>query len=387
MSAEQQQEQTFSHIYIAGIKDKRFDITIKDGRFAAISESSSTSTSTSHLQTPDSSKNLWISPGVIDLHTHMAWTDFDHDDQLKRDPLEIEELQAEAFGATLRTGVTTVRDAGGLSPFTADYIRSQYSQPLSIHTCGDMIGAGDAQGPAYLQKRVKEIVHSGATWVKILATGGLGSPSETVQNPVFTEEEFSTIVQSAHALGVKVLVHAWGGPALDWSISNGVASVEHGMFMTEEQAYRLAESKTAFVPTVSIYRIAADPSGVLGLNPTLCDRAARAAAAHPKAVSYAKKAGVRIGFGTDYATPMLHGSNLDEWKALIDCGLTAAEAWQAATATAADILGYGDSLGRIEEGYTADAIVWDADPYEAREVETLRKSIVSVIKDGAYIKK
>lgn len=366
---------SFSNIYIAGIADKRFDITIHNGLFSSIVESSA--------ERSDSGENLWITPGVIDLHTHMAWTDFDHDDQLKREPQEVEELQARAFEATLRTGVTTVRDAGGLTPKTAEHIRHSYGQSLSVHTCSEMLGAGDAQGPEYLQQRVRDIVGSGATWIKILATGGLGSPSETVQNPVFTEEEFAAIVSTAHDLGVKVLVHAWGGPALDWSIRYGVASVEHGMFMTEEQAYKLAQSDTMFVPTVSIYRIAADPSSVLALNPVLCERAARAAEAHPKAVSYAAKAGVRIGFGTDYATPMLHGSNLDEWEALINCGLTRKEAWQAATATAAELLGYGDSLGRIAEGFVADAVIFNADPYQAENAKVLKDSIVSVIKGGA----
>ncbi|MFF2483896.1 amidohydrolase family protein [Paenibacillus sp. NPDC058071] len=378
MSINSQHEQTFSHIFIAGIADKRFDITIKNGVFSSIVESSIASP----LQPSDSGRDLWIAPGVIDLHTHLAWTDFDHDDQLKRDSQEIEGLQAQAFEATLRTGVTSVRDAGGLAPATVEHIRQHYGQPLSVHTCGDMLGAGDARGPEFLQQRVQEIVASGATWIKILATGGLGSPSEAVLNPVFTEEEFAAIVRAAHDLGVKVLVHAWGGAALDWSIKYGVASIEHGMFMTEDQAYRLAQSATAFVPTVSIYRIAADPSSVLALNPVLCERAARAAEAHPKAVSYARKAGVRIGFGTDYATPMLHGTNLDEWEALIDCGLTRAEAWHAATAAAADILGYGDSLGRIAEGFIADAIIFDGDPYQAENAKALQESIVSVIKGG-----
>ncbi|TVX94871.1 amidohydrolase family protein [Cohnella terricola] len=380
MSVNSQHEQVFSHVFISGITNKRFDITIKNGVFSSIVESDESSASP--LQPSDSGRDLWIAPGVIDLHTHLAWTDFDHDDQLKRDSQEIEALQAQAFEATLWTGVTSVRDAGGLSSATAERIRRHYAQPLSVHTCGDMLGAGDARGPEYLQQRVKEIVDSGATWVKILATGGLGSPSETVMNPVFAEEEFAAIVRAAHNLGVKVLVHAWGGPALDWSIRYGVASVEHGMFMTEDQAYRLAQSTTAFVPTVSIYRIAADPSSVLALNPVLCERAARAAEAHPNAVSYAKKAGVRMGFGTDYATPMLHGTNLDEWDALIDCGLTRAEAWQAATSAAADILGYGDSIGRIAEGFAADAIIFAADPYQAENARALQESIVTVMKGG-----
>ncbi|MFC3749468.1 amidohydrolase family protein [Paenibacillus sp. GCM10012306] len=375
-----QQDQIFNNIFIAGTQGKRFDITIRAGRFSSIVESNSPD-----ARDASSGSDLWISPGVIDLHTHLAWTDFDHDDQLKRDALEVEVLQAQAFEATLRTGVTTARDAGGLLPSVVKHIAQQYNQPLSVHTCGDMLGAGDARGIKHLEQRVSDIIRSGATWIKILATGGLGAAPDTVLNPAFSEEEFAYIVRTAHAQGAKVLVHTWGGPTVDWSIDAGVESVEHGMYLTEAQAYRLAQSKTAFVPTASIYRIAADPSGVLGLPEVIRDRAARAAAAHPQAISYAKKAGVRIGFGTDYATPALHGHNLDELDVLIDCGLTREEAWQAATSSAADILGYGDSLGRVQEGFTADAILFNADPYQASSAADLQRSIVSVIKGAARL--
>ncbi|GJM73534.1 hypothetical protein HMSSN036_57500 [Paenibacillus macerans] len=105
------QPQILNQVYIAGIAGKRFDITIQDGRFASIVE-----TGPRRAEAESPGQDLWISPGVIDLHTHLAWTDFDHADQLKRDPHEIEVMQAEAFAATLRTGVTTARDAGGIGP-------------------------------------------------------------------------------------------------------------------------------------------------------------------------------------------------------------------------------------------------------------------------------
>ncbi|EHS57582.1 amidohydrolase family protein [Paenibacillus sp. Aloe-11] len=368
------QARIFNHIFIAGIDGKRFDISIKNGRFSSIVESEPYNDQPTHP-----SKDLWISPGVIDLHTHLAWTDFDHADQLKRDSGEIEVMQAQAFEATLRTGVTTARDAGGILPSTVQHLVSHYQQPLRVQTSSDMLGAADARGLRHLEQRMTEIFDTGAGWIKIMATGGLGSPTEKVLDPVFSEEEFSFIVRNAHAHHKMVMVHTWGGVTVDWSIHAGVESVEHGMFLTEDQAGRLAQSGIAFVPTTSIYRIAADPKGVLALNQVICDRAARAAEAHSKAISYAKRAGVRFGFGTDYATPALHGYNLQELDTLMDYGLTRIEAWQAATENAADILGSGNELGHIAEGYIADAIIFDADPYQAQNAAALQKSIVSVI--------
>ncbi|MEK3750714.1 amidohydrolase family protein [Paenibacillus sp. FSL E2-8871] len=365
---------TFKDIHIAGIEGKRFDVVIKDGYFSSITEAEPQQNNSTPTGT-----ELWISPGIIDLHTHLAWTDFDHEDQLKRDSQQIEAMQAQAFEATLRTGVTTVRDAGGIVPSTVQHLVQQYQQPLRVHTSSDMLGAADARGIKHLEQRMAQIFATGAGWVKIMATGGLGAPTEKVVDPIFSEEEFAFIVRNAHAHDKKVLVHTWGGVTIDWSIQAGVESIEHGMFLTEDQAGRLANSEVAFVPTTSIYRIAADPKGVLALNPIICERAARAAESHSKAINYAKREGVRIGFGTDYATPSLHGYNLQELDTLIDYGLTRREAWQSATKSAADILGSGNELGQIAEGFIADAVVFNVDPYQAYNAEILRNSIVSVI--------
>ncbi|OZQ58867.1 amidohydrolase [Paenibacillus sp. VTT E-133280] len=365
---------TFMDIHIAGIEGKRFNVVIKDGYFSSITEAKPQQNNTTPTGT-----ELWITPGIIDLHTHLAWTDFDHTDQLKRDSHQIEAMQAQAFEATLRTGVTTVRDAGGITPSTVKHLVQQYQQPLRVHTSSEMLGAADARGLKYLEQRMGQIFATGAGWIKIMATGGLGAPTEKVVDPIFSEEEFEFIVRNAHAYDKKVLVHTWGGVTIDWSIQAGVESIEHGMFLTEDQAGRLSSSGVAFVPTTSIYRIAADPKGVLALNPIICERAARAVESHSKAINYAKREGVRIGFGTDYATPSLHGYNLQELDTLIDYGLTRKEAWQSATKSAADILGNGNELGQIAEGFIADAVVFNVDPYQAYNAEILRNSIVSVI--------
>lgn len=382
--------QAYQGIHIAGIEGKRFDIELRNGRFTSVVETGQGYEELQGADVPevvgqdDSNRavphqELWISPGIIDLHTHLAWTDFDHDDQLARDSREVEEMQAEALAATLRTGVTTARDAGGLPPDTIRHLVQRYQQPLRVETSSAMLGAADAKGIRHLENRLAEVYATGAGWVKIMATGGLGAPTEKVTDPNFSEEEFAFIVRHAHEHGKKVLVHTWGGVTIDWSIQAGVTSIEHGMFLTRDQVGRLAESGVAYVPTASIYRIAADPKGVLGLPPVICDRAARAADAHAAAIGYAREAGVRLGFGTDYATPALHGYNLQELDTLIGYGLSRAAAWRSATEDAAVILGKGHELGRIAEGYLADAVIYTADPYQARNADELRGSIAAVI--------
>ncbi len=374
MENEQKLEKTYQNMWIAGIDDRRYDITISSGRFTSIKEAKG-SFSGQNFTTGD----LWISPGLIDMHTHLAWTDFDHQDQERRDAHEIEVMQARAFTATLKTGVTTVRDAGGLLPVTAEFLSRHYEQPLKVIACAGMLGSEDAKGSDYLEQRVMEISKTGGAWIKIFAAGGLGASSDRVLEPLFSKQEFFSIVNSAHSCNKKVMVHTWGGTTLDWAMEARADSVEHGVYLTKRQAEDLAYLRIPYIPTTAIYRIAAEADGVLGLSRKLRDRAARAGQAHQEAVRNAKEAGVQIVFGTDFATPALHGNNLEELYTLMDCGLTREEAWKAATETAAEVLGYGHTLGQVKEGFTADAVIYRQNPYHAKNAKELKENIVSVI--------
>ncbi|MFD1906888.1 amidohydrolase family protein [Paenibacillus rhizoplanae] len=75
----------------------------------------------------------------------------------------------------------------------------------------------------------------------------------------------------------------------------------------------------------------------------------------------------------------MHGYNLQEFDTLLDYGLSRAEVWRSATEDAAGILGSGHELGRIAEGYISDAVIYAADPYQAKNADQLRTSIVTVI--------
>jgi len=274
-----------------------------------------------------------------------------------------------AFEATIRAGVTTVRDAGGLNRDAAGRLVERSHHPLRV------LVAGVTRN----EQEMKEAVQSGAAWIKILATGGLGAPRETVMAPLFSRERFRNLVHAAHTLGVKVFVHTWGGATVDWAIEAGVDSVEHGIYLTAEQAGRMAEAGIPLVPTAAIYRLLSEPKGFLDPGPLFRERAAYAAEAHRSAVSVALREGVRIGFGTDFATPALHGRNMLELDALADYGLPWDEAWRAATVTGAEILGLGRELGCIRDGHVADALLFSVDPLKTTSAGELSCHLVSLL--------
>jgi imidazolonepropionase-like amidohydrolase len=79
----------------------------------------------------------------------------------------------------------------------------------------------------------------------------------------------------------------------------------------------------------------------------------------PKAID----AGVRIACGTD-APAIPHGQNAEELGALVERGMTPAQAIRAATVVAAELIDADDELGRLAPGYLADIIAVPGDPFD-----------------------
>jgi imidazolonepropionase-like amidohydrolase len=316
---------------------------------------------------------LWVTPGFVDAHTHLAWSDFD-------DHAPDPDATARNRRATLAAGVLTARDAGGYGP---DLVRTLAGTPgprvsLSI----DILGAADARGEWHLRRRVARLAEAGADWIKVAGTGGVGAGTAQSE-PVFSPAEFAAILDEAGRASLPVMVHAWGGAAIDWAIDLGARSVEHAVYLTPDQAQRAAAAGVFVVPTVWIYtdvlRLATD--GVL--SPHLVPAAQRAVDAHPVAVGHCLEAGVRLAMGTDAGLPGQHGRNLHEVAAMIDAGVPTELALLAATAGGARLLD-PDADAPMAPGSPADLVLFDRNPATP---EALRDpaAVVAVIQNGRVV--
>ncbi|HEY3338517.1 MAG TPA: amidohydrolase family protein [Propionicimonas sp.] len=298
---------------------------------------------------------LWLTPGFVDVHTHLAWRAFDAADRDGLSPVEQARGVRLNAGRTLAAGVTGIRDAGGLSAALA-----QEAGGLRAALSVEMLGASDARGPAHLRGRVQQLADAGAAWIKVVATGGVGA-GDGVLVPVFDELELKAIHVTAARLNLPVMVHAWGGAALTRSLEFGAASIEHAVLITDEQCRLAADAGAVVVPTVWIYNdvLAMIEAGTLPA--VLAPAARRAVEAHPVAVRRCLDAGVRLAMGTDAGLDTQHGRNLHELAALIEAGVPSEAALLAGTAGGARLLGRRD-LGVIRPGAPADLVCFTADP-------------------------
>jgi imidazolonepropionase-like amidohydrolase len=142
-----------------------------------------------------------------------------------------------------------------------------------------------------------------------------------------------------------------------------VRSIEHGIFLTEEQAALMATMGCVLVPTLYVLREVMRWAEEGGILPHYAEQKALAIKDRVGgAVEIARAHGVKIALGSDFIRRELHGHNLAELPLLHEAGLSVEEALLAATSNGAKLLGVGDRLGRIAPGYLFDAILLDEDP-------------------------
>ncbi|WP_075201401.1 amidohydrolase family protein [Leucobacter japonicus] len=353
----------------------------------------------------------WLLPGLVDAHVHAAWHAFDAADRARLSSVDTRRLTAAGLDRTLRAGFTSVRDAGGLAvePSAAHEPGDTHAsdgalvRPRIAHSVA-MIDRARADAAGGVAAAVEAVLESGARWVKLVATAGVAAPAGAKLDAHFTADEFRIATDRASAVGAAVMVHAWGGAAIDHALDAGVASIEHGMYLTPEQARHGAEVGATFVPTLRIYRLVRDMIANGTLPAQFAARVDEAIAHHPAAVRAARDAGFAIALGTDYGTVDQHGTNRLEFDALVDAGLAPHEALLAATRGGAALLARAapqaheapkapdaESIGQshvapgvIADGAVADAVVLRRDPREPGALSD-PTAIVGVLLAGRWI--
>ena len=328
-------------------------------------------------------ENTWVIPGLVDSHVHLAWTDFGESERNQRAQADRDQLIQLALAKTLAAGFTSARDAGGLETAWVEKLASGHILGPAVSPSVALITREDAQRCGTVGSAVEDALDRGAQWIKLIGTDGVTSPEGQDFEAHFTAAQFQEATRLAHQAGARVMVHAWGGQAITWALEAGVESIEHGIFLTRDQAELAAHTSATFVPTLVIYRLVLAMIEKGKLPRSFLQRVQHAVHAHPAAVRTARDAGVHIALGTDFGTMDQHGSNARELLALIDAGLTPTEALRAATSAGARLVNLNQT-GTIETGAPADAVVLRYNPLNPTTFAQA-DAIVAVIKSGRMV--
>ena len=307
-------------------------------------------------------------PGLIDLHTHITYF-WDRQPGTRprgqrRLPAVTVYLAQDNARRTLETGVTTVRDLNAGNDMDLAMRELTASGAMigpRILASGPGLSAqqGQPPDPERMKRLVEDRVKAGVDWIKVFGSRGGFENVDGTQTVTF--EEMKAIVEAAHALGKKVAIHSYGASGVRDAVRAGADSIEHGADVDEDTLKEMVKRGTVWVPTVDHNRYYIDAKDEYGFAPgsevALKDYIER----NQKSVQMAVRLGVKLGMGSD-AVYSMFGQNTRELEWFVKAGMTPTQALATATTTAAELLGMGDRLGRIQPGYLADIVAIDGDP-------------------------
>ena len=359
--------------------------------------------------------NRVLSPGFIDLHTHL----------FMQNPRNMSKFHPAVGGANaaamasfyLNAGFTTIRDAGGTHPDFATAIEAGVIEGPRVFPSGSIVsqtaGHGDARAAhdphpgltgrsPYSEDRqtvladgvdqtlmaVRENLRAGATQIKIMGGGGVMSEYDPIHSLQPSPAEIRAAVQAASDWDTYVLAHAYTSEAIRRLVENGVKCIEHGLLLDEDTAKLVADNDVVISTQLVIFRTLKDLEGINERNRAKLDVVL---AGQENLIRLVKKYKIRIGFATDFInggyTMLMREftERADYW--------TPAEVLAQATSESAHVirmigkLNRWGNFGEIREGWVADLVLINGEPLE--DISVLRDpdtGIAMVMKDGEIVR-
>jgi imidazolonepropionase-like amidohydrolase len=379
---------------------KNHVVIVKDGRIASV-------TPARLMEIPKSIDVIDLQghtllPGLIDMHVHLTSGGGYHGyERLKLTDERRAILGVVHAEQTLMAGFTTVRNVGAGS-FGDVALRDAINDgdipgprmlvsgpPIGITGghCSDnnllppeygITGEGVADGPWAARAAVRRNIKYGADLIKTCSTGGVLSKGTKVGAPQYTLEELTALVDEAHSRGLKVASHAHGSEGIINALKAGADTIEHASFIDDEGIRLAIENDAALSMDIYVTEYILGEGANAGILEESLEKERMTGATQRSNFRKAVEAGATIVYGTD-AGVYPHGQNAKQLSRMTRFGMTPLQAIQSATVTAAEVMGWGYEVGKIQEGYAADFIAVKGNPLE--NIELLETPAV-IIKGG-----
>lgn len=350
-----------------------------------------------------------ILPGLIDAHVHLMAVHLNASRNLDY-PLTLMTAKAlPRIKAMLDRGFTTVRDVAG-----ADFgIRQALEEGLITGPRAFVGGPGLTQtgghadhrrrtdsrldidrnangvdwfarivdGPEAMRQAVRDELRKGADHIKLMGSGGVGSPNDAIDDYQFSEEEIRMAADECAMRGRYVVAHTYGSTAVQRAVRNGVRTVEHCNLIDDETAAVVRDNDAFVVPTLVCYEITEKHGDDLGLSPYVMSKLRYVNDAGIKMLEICERAGTRMGFGTDLMGEMEFAQSYEfVIRARVQKPI---DVLRSATSVNAEIIQRSGELGTVAPGALADLVVVDGNPLEdIALLDGQGENLSLIMKDG-----
>ena len=287
-------------------------------------------------------EGMSVMPGMIDSHVHVTASSADLRKPAFMTPSLLYARSVPILEGMLMRGFTTVRDCGGADHGLAAATEEGTLRGPRIIYCGKALsqtgGHGDFRAAAENQlpfgscrccnftigrvcdgvtacrEAVRDEVRKGCSHIKIMASGGVASPTDRLQNLQFSEEELRAIVEEANNAKIYCAAHAYTDEAIERAVRCGVRSIEHGNFAKEKTLQMMHDKDVFLVPTLITYDRLTKEGVAGGMPQELVDKVGNLVEEGQRTVKQAIDHNVRVCYGSDLLGDMhkwqAHGIDL-----------------------------------------------------------------------------
>ena len=358
-----------------------------------------------------------LMPGMVEAHTHLAWTNSKTLDGIQKMPTEEHVLwTAQMAKLYLDHGWTSCVGAATPKPRLDVVIRNainagQIPGPRYLAASQEITVTGSlgddmlphlpfpelsfgavVDGPQAMLKMVRMYLKYGVDQIKLNLSGDNLVPGADARTNWMSDEEVAIACREAKVRGKRVASHARSSESVKQSVRHGVEVIYHASFADEEALDMLEANKDkVFVaPGLSVIIRLLNEGDVVGID----NRTAKnmgyeleleAAVRSMKAML---KRGIRVLPGGDYGFAWApHGENAKDLEYFVKyLGLTPMETLISATRWGGQMMMRGKELGEIREGWLADLLLVDGDPLSNIGILQDRAKLLAIMKDGEFAK-
>jgi imidazolonepropionase-like amidohydrolase len=357
-----------------------------------------------------------LMPGLIDAHLHLSWNNAPGIEPIQMMPIEEHTLNTMYMAKlVLDAGFTAGRGAAAAKPRLDVVIRNEINAGRipgprylaagpEITTVG---GLGDSapphipheglnlgivvSGPEEVRRVVRTLIKYGVDSIKLNLSGEEITGMRAEETPM-SEEEVAMAAKEAKARGKVLAAHARSSESVKQCVRHGIQNIYHASFADEEALDMLeaAKDRHFVAPGLAWLICTARHASEWGIKP-----------GSPVAIAYERelemavdtmkkmhRRGIKVLIGGDYGfawTPQ--GSNAKDVEYFVNMiGMSPMEAIVAATKHGGEIMGMGNELGVIREGYLADLLLVDGDPLADVRMLQDRERLLAIMKDGKFHK-
>ena len=352
-----------------------------------------------------------LMPGLIDAHVHIVAVVASLGVNATLPDSLVAARSIRLQREMLMRGFTTVRDVGGADRGQAVAVEEGTVLGPRLVIAGKALsqtgGHCDFRGPydagpsrfagrlgalgrlcdgvPEVRRAAREEIKAGAHFIKIMANGGVASPTDPIHFLGFAREEIAAAVEEAENAGTYVSAHLYTDAGIRRAVECGVHSLEHCNLIRPDTARFAAERGAVAVPTLVTYDKLAEEGEALGIGAEAMGKIDDVRLAGMESLGIMHEAGLPMAYGSD----LLGEMHRHQSKEFVIRGrvLPAQAVIASATGIAARLCRMESRIGAVAPGAFADLVVVDGDPLADLALLTGQgRHMPLIMKNGEIVK-